>query len=66
MRFIFLLQFAAFTLGTIAVAQQKYEWKVLANSPIQSGRYEDISFINANQGWAVAGTSALIRTANGG
>ncbi|NUN70093.1 MAG: T9SS type A sorting domain-containing protein [Bacteroidetes bacterium] len=49
-----------------ANAQQPYEWNVLPNSPVQSGRYEDISFLNASQGWAVAGNATVIRTANGG
>ncbi len=49
-----------------AAAQQQYEWNVLPNSPVQTGRYEDVNFINANQGWAVAGNSTLIRTGNGG
>lgn len=66
MRSIFSILFTLFSIGTISVAQQQYAWKVLSNSPVQSGRYEDISFINANQGWAVSGTSTLIRTGNGG
>jgi photosystem II stability/assembly factor-like uncharacterized protein len=47
-------------------AQNRYEWTVLTSSPMQTGRYEDISFINPQQGWAVSGTSTLIRTNNGG
>ncbi|MFZ4621846.1 MAG: YCF48-related protein [Bacteroidota bacterium] len=53
-------------LSFTAAFSQQYDWKTLVNSPMQSGRYEDISFINANQGWAVSGTSTLIRTVNGG
>jgi photosystem II stability/assembly factor-like uncharacterized protein len=50
----------------LLTAQNGYEWTVLSSSPLQTGRYEDISFINAQQGWAVSGTSTLIRTNNGG
>ena len=66
MRSPFTYLFITLSAVSIIAAQQQYEWKVLSNSPVQSGRYEDISFINASQGWAVSGTSTLIRTGNGG
>ncbi|MFA5832889.1 MAG: YCF48-related protein [Bacteroidota bacterium] len=53
-------------LYTPTFSQNGYEWSILTSSPMQSGRYEDISFINAQQGWAVSGTSTIIRTNTGG
>lgn len=61
---MYLLLFSLIT-GSL-LGQQKYEWSVLGSSPYQSGRYEDISFLNAQEGWAVSGTSTLIRTVDGG
>ncbi len=42
------------------------EWSVLYSSPRQTGRYEDIYFIDARRGWGVAGTSTVIHTTDGG
>ncbi len=66
MIFIVLLSIFLTTFCSTSLSQQRSEWTVLTNSPLQSGRYEDISFISANQGWAVSGTSTLILTINGG
>lgn len=57
---------AIFLFSINLYSQQKPEWKILTTSPFQTGRYEDISFINAQQGWGVSGTSSIIRTNNGG
>lgn len=46
--------------------QSAYEWTVLANSPVQTGRYEDIGFANAHIGWAVSGKATIITTRDGG
>ncbi len=51
---------------TAAFSQSAYEWTILTNSPIQTGRYEDISFVNALNGWAVSGKASIITTKDGG
>ena len=49
-----------------AQAQSNLKWKVLSNSPLLSTRYEDISFIDTKNGWAVSGNPSMIRTTDGG
>ncbi len=61
-----LFALAVLLLPSVVSAQKSSAWSVLTSSPPQSGRYEDISFISPVEGWAVAGTSTLIRTLDGG
>ena len=49
-----------------AQPQNNLEWKVLSNSPPVTTRYEDLSFIDPQNGWAVSGIPSLIRTTDGG
>jgi len=49
-----------------ALSQNNLAWKVLSNSPLLTSRYEDISFIDPQNGWAVSGTPSLIQTTDGG
>jgi len=42
------------------------QWVQLSNSPMASGRFDDMYFINPNTGWVIHGSSRVYKTIDGG
>jgi photosystem II stability/assembly factor-like uncharacterized protein len=49
-----------------SVVTAQPQWRTLPNAPRTESRFDDIYFVNANEGWIVQGGGEIFRTTDGG
>lgn len=66
MKMFLLLLVVGQTFLQFSQSQTEPRWRVLPNSPMATGKHDDIFFINANVGWLGASSRRVYKTTDGG